>query len=129
MGVMRFFRFNNVIRCYQFTDILHRFAYCFKNSQDMYIKICYCYVENGSKVERIKEGNIVNIGVDIDKEFEYNLVINESGSKVSTHYNFEMKMINEEDGTTIFIDSSFHFIKDIEISYEFDDNNYKKYID
>lgn len=127
MGIMRFFRFNNVTYCNQFTDIMHRFAYCFKNVKDMHIKICY--IENDSKVEEIKRGKVVNIGVDIDKEFQYNLVINESGSKVSAHYNFEMKMIDEENKRPVYIDSSFHFIKDIEISYEFEDDSYKKYID
>lgn len=125
MNIVKF-NFNNVTHCDQFTDIMHRFAYCFKNVKDMHIKICY--IENGSKVEEIKRGKVVNIGVDIDREFQYNLVINESGSKVSAHYNFEMKMIDEENGKSIFIDSSFHFIKYIEISYEYNGDNYKKYI-
>lgn len=118
--------FNNVTHCNQFTDILHRFAYCFRNFKDMSIKIYY--IESDSKVEKIKQGNVVNIGVDIDKEFKYNLVVNENGRKVSAHYNFEMKMIDRENKKPVYIDSSFHFIKHIEISYEYNGDNYKKYI-
>ena len=121
------FRFNNVIRCEQFSDILHYFSQCFKNAQDMFIKICY--IESDSKIEEIKRGKAVNIGVDIDKEFQYSLVINESGSKVSVHYNFEMKMIDGENKKPVYIDSLLHFIKYIEISYEYNGDNYKKYID
>lgn len=120
------FNFNSVTHCNQFTDILHRFAYCFRNFKDMNIKICYIETEN--KLEQIKRGKVVNIGVDIDKEFQYNLVINDNADRVSAHYNFEMKMIDEENGKSIFIDSSFHFIKYIEISYEYNGDNYKKYI-